>query len=1314
MGRIESSNNIHDIETPREHKKPSVVTLHHHAVQRVNFASAQNKVPIIEELSVNNPTDTALTKVTITLKTYPPVIREKIWTIDRIAPGTHHRLLDLNTQLDIERLQGLDEAEDGELEFQMEAPELEETIVGTRPIQLLARDEWGGVEDMAQILAAFVSPNDPAVARVLKAAARLLEDNGHKGSLDGYQSGEPGRAYLLAGAIWSAATSLALTYAHPPASFEKEGQKIRGPSQIADEGLATCLDTTLFLAAAFEQTGLNPVVLFSQDHAWVGVWIVKRDFGAVKEPDVVAVRKAAQAREFVPIETTFLTDRQPDGQSVGFERAVEFGNRRLDENRDPEFVMAVDIARSRAARILPLASHRASDYYEPSPTHEVVPAPLPPVPDFGFLPSEISEEEPKTPQDRIYRWQRKLLDLTLHNRLLNYRDSKQTLPIRCPSSATLVSSLAAGAKFTGFSLQDNDPLRNRKVSPEEKQQIEEEVIREAFDSKQVVVPLTRQEMKSRFVALYRRARSDIQEGGTNTLFLVAGFLRWKKTEMDMSTYSAPLILIPVKLYRGSVNAPFRIARHEDEVRMNSTLLELLKRDFDLDVPELETDLPRNKSGIDIRLVFNIMRNKVRESTGFEVVEEHALSTFSFAKYLMWKDLVDRSDRLRKNRLIRNLIDGNIEMYGKEKSDPCLSTMGIDRQHLPCDLLSPLPADSSQIKAILAASKGNDMVVIGPPGTGKSQTITNIISQFLAEKKTVLFVAEKAAALDVVHRRLKSTGLGDSILELHSNKANRKSVLAQLGQAWERVSSASEERWIDVTEDLKCSRDHLNHYVEALHLKGTQGFSVFEAVALATKSEQTFKMSFPSKDAHNESDYGKLVNLAAELGRRYKLIRTGLPLILVRHEEYSLQWQTEFLQVIESLLNALDHLAKSQTELAHELGLCQDSELHAVRRERLRLLVPRVDNGAIDLSSVPEMPDDRLSELAEQLRSTIEKLEFAKARTNARYSLDKVRSMPLKQLDSDWRESQTKIWPVSAFKQWKVRKLLQTYATSGSADPATELLILFEIRKYDKEIHDNPLATVAQGDGQTDSTRAAEAVRQAVGLRLALKNLSTDIEDEARFEHATSTLASGPDGVIHRVLQAYSDAEDAVDDKIREYVCKGGRNPPRWSVVDFVKGLKAIVAGTARLPDWTKWNRIKTSCRATGLDSLVRALEAEEVEGENAEQAFKRAYAAWWIPLAMDASDDLRSFTRSDHEYVLGVFRKLDDDVMKMVPVEVSRRIAHGLPAKDRVSKRSELGILRHQMGLERPSLPIRQLLAGIPNQFGKLAPCVLMSPLSVA
>ena len=1291
-------NSNNDIETPDEQAEPMVVSLRHRALRRVNFASAQNDVAIIEGITVENPTDEALTDIRITLRAAPPVIREKTWTIDRVAPESHLSVRDISTPLDIERLKGLDEAEIGELEFRMEAQGFQ-TIVEKRRIELLARDEWGGVRDMAQILAAFVSPNDPAVAHVLKDAARLLEHAGHDGSMNGYQSGDPRRAYMLAGAIWSAITGLALTYAEPPASFENEGQKIRGPSRITGEGLATCLDSTLFLAAAFEHAGLNPVVLFSQGHAWVGVWIFKKDFGHVTEPDVVSVRKAVQAHEFVPIETTLLTKRP----AVGFDQAVDEGRRRLVENRDPEFVMAVDIARSRAAKIRPLASHRSTDGSDSEAIDETAPAALPPLPDFGLLPGEDTEEAPETPHDRIERWQRKLLDLSLRNRLLNYRDSKQTLPLRCPSVAAFEDELAAEKKFRGFSLNDNDPFGHRTVSPEDAQRIEEEVVRDAFERRQVVVPLTGQEMNNRFLTLYRRARSDMQEGGTNTLFLAAGFLRWKKTEGDTRTYRAPLVLIPVKLERRSAQSPFRISHHEDDVRINSTLLEFLKRDFHLRIPELEGELPRDESGIDVPLVFEIMRRKVRDVAGFEVVEELALSTFSFAKYLMWKDLIDRSDQLRQNRLVKHLIDGAKETFGATEGNTPIAPEEIDRRRLPRDLLTPLPADSSQLAAVLAASEGRDLILVGPPGTGKSQTITNIIAQCLGEEKTVLFVAEKAAALDVVHRRLVATRLGDAVLELHSNKTDRKAVLAQLGRGWDRASGGTEEKWIEENEKLKLSRDQLNAYVEALHAKGEQGFSVFDAVAWVAPGKPPFETSFASKDAHDKESYKRLLNLAADLGRTHAVVGAGPPLSLVRREEFSFQWEMELLVAIESLREALDELKRAEHTLARELGLRSDSKLDAARRARLKALAPRVKRGAFDISSVPEMPADRLNNLADSLATDVKELAVASSRTAATYPIDAVRRMPLEQLDAGWREAQAKIWPASAFARKKVRKLLQTYADNGAADPAVDLRALFRVYERDAAIRENPLAPVAEAGGGTDADRSTEAVRQAIEFRAALAELGAEVEDPVRFEAATSILAPASGGTTLDALQAYLAAEEAVADRTHKFARMDGVCPDGSSVADFNAGLATVVAERARLGDWIKWVKKSKEGLAAGLGSLVEALEDERIK-EDAEDAFKRAYAAWWLPLAMDASGELRRFTHREHEYVIATFCRLDDAAAELAPVEVMRRIAHGLPAKDGVPKKSELGTLRHQLGLVRPSMPIRQLLASLPETFGKLAP----------
>ena len=323
---------------------------------KVNFASSQNGVSIIKKLSLKNLSDCIIENVVVTVECTPGIIRTKSWNIDRIAVGNECILSNLETPLDTTLLSGLNEAEVGSLRLTVHLGE-NKIIEENRSIELLARDEWGGLGDMAHLLAAFVSPNDAAVAAILKDASQLLEAAGHNSSINGYQSQDPSRVWMLAGAIWSAATGLGLSYAVPPASFEQRGQKVRNPERIRSEGLATCLDSSLFLAACFEAAGLNSVVLFSEGHAWAGVWLANKDFGSITEHDVMTVRKAVDAREFVMMETTLLTKRP----TVGFEEAVAQGREHIAERNEHTFQAAVDISRARAARIRPLATHRIDE-----------------------------------------------------------------------------------------------------------------------------------------------------------------------------------------------------------------------------------------------------------------------------------------------------------------------------------------------------------------------------------------------------------------------------------------------------------------------------------------------------------------------------------------------------------------------------------------------------------------------------------------------------------------------------------------------------------------------------------------------------------------------------------------------------------------------------------------------------------------------------------------------------------------------------------------------------------------------------------------
>ncbi|MCW3783868.1 DUF4011 domain-containing protein [Defluviimonas salinarum] len=1248
----------------------------------------------------------------LTMVAQPGFCRTKEWAIDRIPASETVELRDRDVALDFATLDRLNEAEFGQLTFRLCRGD-EILAEHVAKIELLARDEWGGSGEMAQILAAFVSPNHAQTARILKEASRLLEQAGHSGALNGYQSGDPARTYILAAAVWSAVTAMGLSYAEPPKSFELTGQKIRDPGTVAETGLATCLDTALLMAAALEATGLNPAVIFTEGHAFAGVWLTDRTFPATVERDVTEIRKAIAAREFVPFETTLLTQRP----SVGFDHAVANGGQQLSEEREAGFRMVVDIGRARSAGIRPLSNRKVADAMGVAEPHEVAAAPLPKAPDFRFLPAETAEE-PQTPQGRIERWQKKLLDLSLRNRLLNFSETKQTLSFVCPDVPALEDALADGARFRVISLNDENPVGDRDPKLYRQQtgrDIHADFAARAFEKKQLCAPVTGSDMKGRLTTLYRKAKADLAEGGTNTLFLAVGFLRWKKTETDTRSYKAPLLLLPIKLNRRSAQSDFYLSHHEDDITFNQTLLQFLEQDFGLTVPALRGDLPTDHSGLDIARIFDLMRAAVREVPGFEVTEDIAVSTFSFAKYLMWKDLVDRTDSLRNNRLVRHLIDNPTEPFaGGEGGLP--DPREIDLRVPPSNLFLPLPADSSQIAAVVAAEEGKDFVVIGPPGTGKSQTIANMVAHCLASGKTVLFVAEKSAALDVVHRRLKAYGLADACLELHSNKTDRKSVIGQLGAAWDRAAADQNGDWLRLTGDLEIRRDELNDYVADLHRPGSHGYSIFDAIGTVAGRTPAFRLAFASAEAHDSASFRSLEDLSDRLFLTHTAVTGFHGLDSIARTDWSFSWQNELTGRVETLEVETHRFAEACLGFASALGLTADPDLAAERLAVLDRLATVIGKTAErDFRIALDASFDSVAQGLGAFETAVQDYRREQARLSARYEDAELARIPLDELDRDWRKAEASLWPLSALGRRRVRKLLQSYAASGKANPATEIAPLRALQESIGAVGKSPLSALPAFAGTRSDPEALRGYLAEAGeLRAALAELARLAGEAGQALSALDAVAAaGGEGTdIARKAAAFHVAKARFDSARAAYETVADGPLDAASLSDLRRTLDAVKAQVGQLQDWVKWAAVRQEAEVRGLAPLIEALRDGKVA--DAREAFRVSYFSWWLPLAVDESPLLRSFVHWEQEDRVERFRELDRKVQALAAAQVRHRVAHGLPSRDGVARNSELGTLRHQLGLQRPRISIRQLLGAMPETFTRLTPCVLMSPLSVA
>ncbi|MGH7030088.1 MAG: DUF3320 domain-containing protein, partial [Stellaceae bacterium] len=324
--------------------------------------------------------------------------------------------------------------------------------------------------------------------------------------------------------------------------------------------------------------------------------------------------------------------------------------------------------------------------------------------------------------------------------------------------------------------------------------------------------LGQEPLARRLLKLFREARTYEEEQGVNILFLAVGFLHWFEDERSLERCSAPLLLVPVSLERRQGRDPFILRGRDDDMMLNISLAEKLRIEFGIALPELPASddwLPRS--------YFNQITAAVAGQRRWEVEPAGAgLGFFTFSKFLMWRDLDANSwpeaTGLLGNRLVARLLG---EDPPGELSPPLAADdEPIDHHVDLAAAIHVVDADSSQALCIEEGRLGRDLVVQGPPGTGKSQTIANIIAAAAHDGKTVLFVAEKVAALEIVHNRLKSIGLEPLCLELHSKKATKLSIIASLA----RSLQAPDAKSVDgrTVADLRAARDRLNRWSATLH------------------------------------------------------------------------------------------------------------------------------------------------------------------------------------------------------------------------------------------------------------------------------------------------------------------------------------------------------------------------------------------------------------------------------------------------------------------------------------------------------------------
>jgi very-short-patch-repair endonuclease len=1286
---------------------------------KIGFASHQNATPLVRELKLRLDGDRPTEHCQLTLVAEPSFVQPKTWRIERILPGDELVIADRNIQLHATLLSGLTESLIGSISLTLNGADGAELASSSYPIELLAHNEWGGLSTMAELLPAFVMPNDPAVDLVLGAASDALRRAGKPSELDGYKSKDRRRIWQVASAIWSAIAGLRLSYALPPSSFERNGQKVRTPSRILEGRIATCLDTALLFAAALEQAGLNPLLILTRGHAFAGVWLQPVEFASLLTDEAAALRRRFDLDDLLLFETTLVTNDPP----AGFTQAIASARRHIAEDADDAFEMTIDVRRARIQRIRPLGVAIAAG--EGATTVATTAEGLEEAPRLPAFDVEI-EDVVVTSSDRVRQWQRKLLNLTTANRLLHLPDGPKTLRLLCPDPGALEDLLASGRKVKIAALPDLGAGGRDEALYEGQTQesLREQVARQTLERGEALSVLTKDRLDAALTELYRKARTDLEEGGANTLFLALGFLKWKKSATEEKSYRAPLILLPVSLERRSAISGVVMLRHEDEARFNLTLLELLRQDYQLSVPELEGDLPKDDQGIDVAGIWRTIRAAVRDMPGFEVVPDVVLGTFSFAKYLMWKDLVDRADRLKESPLVRHLIDRDGGAFGERGRFP--RPEDLDAEVDPAELFTPLPADSSQLAAIVASARGHTFVLDGPPGCGKSQTIANIIAHNLALGRRILFVAEKRAALDVVHRRLADKGLAPFCLELHSAKATKTTVLRQLDQAWTVRETLTGEAWEREAAEIRVLRDELNALVRLLHRREPNGWTIHDAIGRVVRDgdEHAPRLTFAPDARHDGADMDRFRDLARRLGLARADVGDLPPeLDDVAATAWSNAWQENVVAAANSVtvaLEALEHSAE-RVHAATSLPRVAGNRATLARRLELMCVLLEMHGQNTRLAFSASMQDQMLA--ARDGLALLELYRAEEGSLSARYTQQAVRGVDISAMRAAWTDACNRLWPLASLEKRKVaRRLAHAGGVAGPVDPEADLPRLSAMQGLIERIDalGPRLAGIPGWAGlATRSSDVEAALARAERLRAAIAAEADGPESLVALRSAVAALVidanellagDGPvAGAALRLKQAL-DACDLAAGRFGELV--GAPDDP--DVAGLRRRATAVTANARRLRDWTNWRRVREEAADAGLAPLVEALETGRASADQTVRTFELAYAYWFAFTRMDEEPLLKAFAANAQMDRIERFRALDDRMSSLASRYIRAKVCGLIPDKADVTRKDGYGILRHQLQLQRAHKPIRQLATDMGEAFTRLAPCMLMSPLSIA
>lgn len=836
-----------------------------------------------------------------------------------------------------------------------------------------------------------------------------------------------------------------------------------------------------------------------------------------------------------------------------------------------------------------------------------------------------------------------------------------------------------------------------------------------YSDNQLETKLGPDALQKRLLKIAREAQTAEEESGVNILYLALGFLTWFEDKSSQIPREAPLVLLPVELVRNARTSTFDLRLRDDEIMTNLPLQQRLKEDFGILVPDIEPGEEWSPSDY-----FATLEGVISQRDRWKVDEDAIqLGFFSFSKLLMFRDLdVEAwpdgalSDHALTKGLLYEGFENEPPLFGVEdRLDPVLP---------PGKLFHVVDADASQAKVIEEVRSGRNLVVQGPPGTGKSQTITNIIAAAARDGKTVLFVAEKMAALSVVHDRLVKVGLSDVCLELHSRSANKKLVLGELAKTIAQAQTAPPmpgER-----TSLLEVRDRLNVLAEVLHRPiGNVGETPYSVLGQQARfmgkgaPPPQLKAEGLSKMSREEAD--TLVTIIVQYGELLEAEQESSENPFSGTRNLDLQ-PLDLARLAGELYGAREKITALVAALNEPLGLLNSDAGQTLAT--VPLLIDLLER----LEGMPPLPAGHAKVFleAEDLPRLIETLQ---AGLQWRLAFDACSEDFVDaafQISAGHLRAPLIAGSQSFFARWgaSYRSASRELAgllrgslpkTASERVERIDTVCDVEVKKRawedDKEYCSRILGYSWRGE-KTDFERLEAIASWSKNLRAASLQCSNDL---------LLKLAEAPQE-ISRMLVNLRAAEEAADTAIAEInsllqfdVSKLGKGEVEQVELDLVAArFGAMADAPDRYHIWSKMARLHKSLVNAGLEKLADGLSTRELTGQAAATEFKFARAEILWQTALEEEPSLKTLSQEKRHELVASFAKLErknlkDNVQEILSAHL-RQVPQGAMG--------EMKIIRGEIGKKRGHIALRRLFERAGTAIQRIKPVLLMSPISIA